>query len=93
MERGKLSIIGQGPEGPYYNHQCRCDGKNVSRYVPREQVAAVQEAIEGYSRFNDLISQYVDQIVEETRDEIAAGSKKKTPPRGSSLPTSKKLGS
>jgi hypothetical protein len=79
LERGKLSIIRQGPDGPYYNHQCRQDGKNVSRYIPREQVAAVQEAIDGYQKFNNLIDQYVDQIVKKTRQEIAADSKKNSP--------------
>lgn len=77
LERGKLSIMREGPEGPYYNHQCRQDGKNISRYVPREQIPAVQEAIEGYQTFNGLIEQYVDQIVEKTRSDIAANSKKK----------------
>lgn len=84
LERGKLSIIREGPDGPYYNHQCREDGKNVSRYVPREQVSAVQEAIEGYGKFTGLIKQYVDQLVEETRKQIAADSKKKPKSRPSS---------
>jgi hypothetical protein len=93
MERGKLSIIRHGPEGPYYNHQCRCEGKNVSRYVSRDQVPAVQEAIEAYSKFNDLIEQYVDQIVEQTRSEIAVDAKKKTPLRKSSWPKIKRSSS
>jgi len=81
LERGKLSIIRQGPEGPYYNHQSRRDGKNVSRYIPREQVPAVQQAIEGYDKFTGLIEQYVDQLVDQTRKQIAADSKKKPPSR------------
>ena len=43
MERGTLSVIRQGPTGPYYNHQCYEKGRNVSRYVPAEQVSALQE--------------------------------------------------
>lgn len=31
LDRGSLSIIRQGPTGPYYNHQCYEDGRNVSR--------------------------------------------------------------
>jgi hypothetical protein len=77
LERGKLSIIGQGPNGPYYNHQFRQNGKYVTRYVPREQAQAVQEAIDGYRKFDHLIGRYVDGMVERTRAEIAAGSKKK----------------
>ena len=76
LERGKLSIIRQGPTGPFYNHQSRQGGKNVSRYIPREQAPAVQEAIDGYARFQALIEQYVDQVVQRTRAEIAAASKK-----------------
>ena len=78
MERGKLSILREGPEGPYFNHQCRQDGKNVSRYVPRDQVQATQEAIDGYNQFTQLIEEYVDLSVAKTRAEIAARSKKKT---------------
>jgi hypothetical protein len=85
MERGKLSVIREGPTGPFYNHQYRVGGKNVSRYVPRVQVPAVQEAIDGFSKFQGLIQEYVDQIVEQSRGEIAAGSKKKNAqPRSSS---------
>jgi hypothetical protein len=76
LERGKLSIIGQGPNGPYYNHQFRKGGQYVTRYVPQEQAQAVQEAIDGYRKFGHLIEQYLDGIVERTRAEIAAGSKK-----------------
>ena len=76
MERGSLSIIRQGPDGPYYNHQCREDGKQVSRYVPRDQVEAVQRAIDGYQEFKQHVENYVDAAVTRTRAEIAAGSKK-----------------
>jgi len=90
LERGKLSILREGDTGPFYNHQCRVDGKNVSRYIPRDQVPAVQEAIDGYSRFEALIEEYVDQIVDQTRREIAAHSKKKTSHRNSSSPKTPK---
>lgn len=86
LERGKLSILREGANGPFYNHQCREEGKNVSRYVPRDQVPAVQEAIDGYAKFEALIEEYVDQIVDQTRGEIAAHSKKKTFHLNSSSP-------
>jgi hypothetical protein len=76
LERGKLSVIRQGPEGPYYNHQFPQDGKYVTRYVPRDQVPAVQQAIDGYKEFHRLVERYVDEKVQETRADIAAGSKK-----------------
>lgn len=77
LERGKISILREGPNGPFYNHQCRENGKNVSRYVRRDQAAALQEAIDGYARFESLIQEYVDLKVVQTRAEIAADSKKK----------------
>jgi hypothetical protein len=44
MERGTLSVIRHGPDGPYYNHQCYEGGRNVSRYVPSAAVAALLAA-------------------------------------------------
>ena len=76
MEKGTLNIIRHGPNGPYYNHQCYEHGKNVSRYVPRDQVQAFQAALEGYQRFQTLVEQYVDLMVEKTRTERASDSKK-----------------
>jgi hypothetical protein len=76
LERGKLSIIRQGPDGPYYNHQFPQDGKYVTRYVPRDQAPAVQQAIDGYKEFNRLVESYVDEMVQKTRSEIASGAKK-----------------
>ena len=48
----------------------------MTRYVFREQAPAVEQAIGEYQKFHHLIEQYVDQVVERTRAEIAAGSKK-----------------
>ena len=90
LERGKLSILREGANGPFYNHQCRQDGKNVSRYIPRDQVPAVQEAIDGYAKFAALIEEYVDHIVDKTRGEIAARSKKTTSHRNSASPRTQK---
>ena len=38
LERGKLSVIKESAAGPFYKLQAREKGKNVTRYVPREQV-------------------------------------------------------
>jgi len=92
MDRGTVSIIRQGPEGPYYNHQCYEEGKNVSRYVRTEEVTALKEAIEGYRRFQQLVAQYVQLVVERTRAE-RQGSKKKNPHRSSSWRKTKKSSS
>lgn len=77
MERGKLSVIKESASGPFYKLQAREHGKNVTRYVPREQVPAVQQAIEGYKQFQALTQQYADEVITQTRAAIAAGSKKK----------------
>ncbi len=76
MERGKLCILREGPNGPYYNLQCWENGKNCSRYVPSKQVDQVQEALDGYQRFEGLVEDYSQLIIEKTRAEIALGSKK-----------------
>jgi hypothetical protein len=90
MERGKLCVIRQGPEGPYYNHQTWEHGKNTSRYVPQPEVAAVAQAIAGHQKFVALTDQYVQLMVEKTRAERAAGVKKKHPPAKSSWPKTRK---
>ena len=90
MDRGTVSIIRQGPQGPYYNHQCYEDGRNVSCYVPAEQVPDLKAAIEDFRRFQELVEQYVQLVVERTRAERQAGLKKKTPPPNSSWPKIRK---
>ena len=93
MERGKLCILREGPEGPYYNHQTWEDGKNVSRYVPRDQVPAFQEAIAGYEKFEKLTGEYAQIVIQQTRAELATGLKKKTSRPRSSWPKTKKSNS
>lgn len=88
MDRGTVSVIRQGPQGPYYNHQCYEGGRNVSRYVPTGQVAALQAAQENYRRFQVLMEQYVELVVAQTRAE-RQGVKKKTRSTSSSPKTRK----
>ena len=90
LERGTVSVIRQGPQGPYHNHQCHENGRNVSRYVPPEQVAELKAAIDGYHQVQEKMAQYVQVMVDKTRAERAAGSKKKTPPPKSSWPKTRK---
>lgn len=76
MERGKLTVMRQGPSGPYYKLQCWENGRNFSRYIHRDQVQAVEEAIEGYRLFRQLTDQYVQVIIDRTRAELETDSKK-----------------
>jgi hypothetical protein len=77
MERGKLTVMRQGPEGPYYKLQAWENGSNISRYVARDEAAAVQEALDGFQQFQALIAQYAQAVIDQTRAELGARSKKK----------------
>lgn len=81
MEPGKLCVMREGADGPYYNLQCRQDGKTLTRYVPRQQTEAVLENTANYARFEQLIGEYVRLVAEQSRAEREAGFKKKTAPR------------
>jgi hypothetical protein len=80
MEPGKLCVIRQGPEGPYYNLQCRVNGQTVTRYVPRDQAQLVATHTANHERFQTLVQEYVALVAERTRAERQAGLKKKTSP-------------
>ena len=90
MEPGKLCVMRQGPDGPYYNLQCREQGKTISRYVPRDQVEAVAEHTANHQEFRTLVESYAQQIIDQTRRERVEGSKKKTSPSHSSGRRTKK---
>ena len=90
MEPGKLCIIGQGPNGPYYNLQCREGGKTITRYIPADQAPLVAQHTTNYRTFQGLVDQYAQLIVEQTRAERTTGLKKRTSPRKSSWPRTRK---
>jgi hypothetical protein len=93
MDPGRLCVIRQGPEGPYYNLQCREQGKTRSRYVPADQAAVVAEHTANYQQFQALVGQYAALVVAQTRAARAAGAKKKTRRRKSSSPRTGKSSS
>jgi len=66
MERGKLCRMGGRP---HYNHQTWQDGKNVVRYVPKDQVEDLEKDIAGYQLFMKLVEQYADEVIRVTRRE------------------------
>ncbi len=68
MERGHLSVIRTGPDGqPYYNLQHRKNGRNVTEYIPRDQLPAVQKNIAAYERFKVLVEEQIAEISEKSR--------------------------
>ena len=77
MEPGKLCVIGQGKDGPYYNLQCREKGKPVSRYVPQDQVETVEQSTENYRTFQYLVDQYAQVVIARTREERLGAQKKR----------------
>jgi hypothetical protein len=77
MEHGSLSTTGKGPNGPYFNLNSWEYDRNCCRYVPRDKIPAVQQAIEGYLRYQQITQAYARQVVEKTRAELAIGIKKK----------------
>jgi hypothetical protein len=83
MERGKLSAYSfkerSGHTGPYHKLQSWQGGKNLTRYVPADELPAVQAALEGYAQYQQLTQQYAELVITETRQSIAASKKKKSP--------------
>jgi hypothetical protein len=88
MEHGSLSIVGQGPSGPYYNLNSWENGKNQCRYLPQDKVPKVKQAIEGYHKYQQLTEQYGQQIIEQTRAQLDIGVKKKPSSSPKSRPKS-----
>jgi hypothetical protein len=72
MERGTLCRMREGRDGPYFNHQTWEGGRNVVRYVARDQAEAVQSAMEGYRQFLALTKAYADLIIQRTRAQAPA---------------------
>lgn len=77
MEHGCLCVIGQGPNGRYYNLNSWEKGKNQCRYLPQDKVPEVQQAIEGYKKYQQLTQQYAQHVIEQTRAQLNIGVKKK----------------
>jgi hypothetical protein len=80
MEHGSLSILRQGPNGPYYSLNSWENGKNCCRYLSQDKVPEVKQAIEGYHKYQQLTEQYARQIIEQTRTQLNIGVKKKPQP-------------
>jgi hypothetical protein len=77
MERGKLCLQSRGPgTTPFYKLQSWHQGKNHTRYVPAAEVPALQKALAGHQRFQELAEEFVTLTVAQTRQEVAADRKK-----------------
>ncbi len=87
MESGKVCVIRNGANGPFYNLQYRENGKPVSRYIPRDQVEDVIKNTANYKQFLGLVDDYAQQIIQRTRDDRTSGSKKKKHRRSANCKT------
>ena len=77
MERGKLCTQSPGPGiAPFYKLQCWQQGRNHTRYVPADEVPALQEALAHHQRFQEVAEEFVSLTVAQTRQETAADRKK-----------------
>jgi len=72
MEPGKLCRMRPSPTRVYYNHQTWVQGRNLVRYVPRQQVGQLQKAIAGYQQYLKLTKAYAQGIIRRTRQKQAA---------------------
>ena len=93
MEPGKLCVMRHGPHRPYYNLQCREKGRTFTRYVPADQAEVVATHTANYQRFQALVEQYAQQLIERTRTERSADAKTKSRHSASSWLNSKKSSS
>jgi len=75
MERGTVCRM---KGRPHFNHQTWQDGRNVVRYVPPGEVEELQEAIDGYRLFQELVRQYADLVIARTRRARKPTSRKRT---------------
>jgi hypothetical protein len=77
MERGKLCTQSPGPgSAPFHKLQCWHKGKNHTRYVPAHELPALQEALAGRQRFQQLAEEFVDLTVAMTHQESQAERKR-----------------
>ena len=74
MERGKVCPM-KGRD--HFNHQTWQAGRNVVRYVHRDDVPELQRAIDGYNRFMELSQGYADEIIRLSRREREKNAKKR----------------
>jgi hypothetical protein len=91
MERGKLSTYTfkeRSPQSaPYYKLQSWENGKNATRYVRPEQVPLLEQALAGHAKFQELVEQYAQLVIAQTRQQLSAvGLKKKSRRPSFSLP-------
>lgn len=85
-------------QGPYYTLQRWEEGKNKSQRISPPQLPMIQEAVNGFERFQQLADQFVGLTEQQTWEAQPADIKKKfrkfsPPPFPTPAPSSKKRAS
>jgi hypothetical protein len=62
--------------GPYYQLSYTWRGKSSTRFVRRDEVEATRQKVSNYTRFRELVNQWVDLAVELERVERAHRKKR-----------------
>ena len=96
MERGKLCAYSfkerSNTVGPYHKLQHWENGKNKTRYVPSDEVPAVESALAGFAQYRQLTEAYADLVIAETRQARSSKKKNQSRPRSSWPKTRKSNG-
>lgn len=88
MERGKLSSYSfkNRPKGGIYHKLQRWEnGENQTSHVTAEELPALEAALAGYGRYEQLTAEYADLVIAETRQNNGISKKKNSRRISSSL--------
>lgn len=86
MERGSITERHKenrnGETVTYYNHNIYENGVTRAIYVAASEAPALRKLIEAHRRFRQLVKEYADLIIKETRLERAAENDLRTGEKG-----------
>lgn len=82
LERGKLCEVRGSAGGVYHNLQFWAEGRNRCEYIRATDLAAVQEAVGNWQRYQALTDEYAAAVERRTRR--ARGVAQKDPKKGGS---------
>ena len=72
MERGSIGTTRKSTGYEHYNHTSHENGKPKTWYVRRAELAELKELLAAHKRFEALVNDYEELIVQKTRQEREA---------------------
>lgn len=69
MERGSIALNKPWGRSKFHNHTVYERGKSRTRYVREDEVDELRGHIAAYKQFKELVGQYEDLIIQQTRAE------------------------